>query len=97
MEQEDEERKRSAQKILAQVHGLLEAYHRASRRTKMTQCRTCDLTVIGTRLETTSGGAGQGTATFDKKKTKNQCNWWRAARGGQYGWRNPSRILVITG
>ena len=25
---------------------------------------------------------------------KKQCNWWCAACGGQYGWRNPNGVLV---
>ena len=55
-------------------------------------CRTCALTVIVTRLRTTSGGHGDVN-----KKKKRQCNWWSAACGGQYDWRNPNRILVIQG
>ena len=29
------------------------------------------------------------------KRGKKQCNWWCAACGGQYNWRNPNRVLVI--
>ena len=28
-------------------------------------------------------------------RAKKQCNWWCAACGGQYDWRNPNSILVI--
>ena len=28
-------------------------------------------------------------------KKKRQCNWWSAACGGQYNWRDPNRVLII--
>ena len=34
---------------------------------------------------------GQG----DPSKRGNQCNWWCAACGGQYIWRDPNRVFVI--
>ena len=31
----------------------------------------------------------------NNKTKKKQCNWWCAACGGRYVWRNPNRILLI--
>ena len=32
---------------------------------------------------------------FSTRHGKTQCNWWCAACGGQYNWRNPNRVLVM--
>ena len=32
---------------------------------------------------------------FQRGTGKKQCNWWRAACGGQYTWKNSNRVLLI--
>ena len=45
------------------------------------------------------GGRGRGgergrRGRKEKKRKKKQCNWWCAACGGQYDWKDPNRVLV---
>ena len=56
-------------------------------------CRACAFVATGTHLKITSGWSRRGHGDADKKER--QCNWWCAACGDQYNWKNSNRILVF--
>ena len=69
-------------------HRLPEADHRASRRTGWVTlshlCPFCHRCPFENYIWWVSSKHG-----------KKQCNWWRAAHGGQCDWRNPDRVLIM--
>ena len=73
----------------AEKYGLPEADHRTSRRRGVTLsyvCSRCHRHPLEDYIWW--GFPGHG---------RKQCNWWCAACGGQYDWRNPAQSLGYTG
>ena len=58
-----------------------------------TVVRVPSLTSVSAGRQNLVGSIGHGDSS--KKNKKKQSNWWCAAFGGQYDWRNPNRVLVM--